>query len=102
MQNMYVFVEYVKYVDFYHVADYAYYVYYADLILICITEQGSPGHSASSSVEQQCRLYCSLLHPGDRVYKIPLCQAHLILAICAEEIAGYQSSAHGVHPPAIF
>jgi hypothetical protein len=87
MQIMHVFVEYVKYVDYHHVSYYAYYTYYAYLIQICITEQGSPGHSASSSVQQQCWSYCPLLHPRDWVY---WCHAHILLAICAEEIAADQ------------
>ncbi len=56
------FVECVKYVDYYQVSYYAYNAYYAYLILICITEQGSPGHSVSSSVQQQCGPYCVIGH----------------------------------------
>ena len=62
---------------------YVYYAYCAYTSHICALEQGSAGHSVSSSVQQQ---QGSPLH-SHRSYKTSWSYASIVIAVCAKENA---------------
>ena len=63
-------------------------------------EPCSPGHPATSLVQQQQGSHCFVLDTPYLEHTTQGSYARLVMAICDKEIAKDQSPRHGVYPPA--
>ena len=69
------------------ISSFVYYEYCAYTSHICASEQGSAGHSVSSSVQQQQGSPLHLLYTSHRSYKTSWSYANIVIAVCAKENA---------------
>ena len=66
---------------------------------MCTLEQGPASHPASSTVQHQRWAHPPLLHTFHWANTTPWLHAHLLMAVCGEEIAAVQSAGHGIFTP---